>query len=137
MQGVVGTELSSALINCAVTPCPQALTAAHKYCLCLKDCREGPVIENPDIFIDVNISPYHSLERASVGQRVGAGGMTGPRQKASAGRFFPTAINCSRLKLPGKIALSLVEANDNDKGSICSPRKSPAKVIYRERLSAR
>ena len=116
MQGVVGTKLSCALNNCAVTPGRQAFTAAHKCCLCLKDCREGPVIENPGIFIDVNVSPYHPLERASVGQRVGAGEMTGPGQKARAGRFFPTAINCSRLKLPGKSALSPVEANDNDKG---------------------
>ena len=77
MQGVVGTELSSAFIGCTRTPSHQAFTAAHKYCLCLKDCRGGPVIENPDIFIDVNVSPYHPLERANVGQRVGAGEMTG------------------------------------------------------------
>jgi len=93
MQGVVGTELSSALINCAVTPGRQAFTAAHEYCHYLKDRREGPIIENPHVFIDEYVSPYHPLERASVGQRVGAGGMTGPGQKASAGRFFPTAIN--------------------------------------------
>jgi len=95
MQGIVGTKLSGALNNCAVTPGRQAFTAAHKCCLCLKDCREGPVIENPGIFIDVNVSPYHPLERASVGQRVGAGEMTGPGQKASAGG----SIFCDCYKL--------------------------------------
>ena len=86
MKGVVITKLSGALFNCAVTPGRQALTAAHEYCLCLKDRREEPIIENPDVFIDEYVSPYHRLQRASVGQRVGAGGMTGPGQKASAGR---------------------------------------------------
>jgi len=56
MQGVVGTKLSGALFNCAVTPGRQALTAPHEYCLWLKDRREEPVIEKPDAFTDEYVS---------------------------------------------------------------------------------
>ena len=56
-------EAAFALINSADTPGRQAFTAAHEYCHYLKDRHEGPVIENPDVFIDEYVSLYHPREK--------------------------------------------------------------------------
>jgi Zn-dependent peptidase ImmA (M78 family) len=56
-------EAAFALINSADTPGRQAFTAAHEYCHYLKDRHEGPVIENPDFFIDEYVSLYHPREK--------------------------------------------------------------------------
>jgi Zn-dependent peptidase ImmA (M78 family) len=56
-------EAAFALINSADTPGRQAFTAAHEYCHYLKDRREGPLIENPDVFIDEYVSLYHPREK--------------------------------------------------------------------------
>jgi Zn-dependent peptidase ImmA (M78 family) len=57
------TEAAFALINSADTPGRQAFTAAHEYCHYLKDRHEGPLIENPDVFIDEYVSLYHPREK--------------------------------------------------------------------------
>ena len=41
----------------------QAFSAAHEYCHYLKDRNEGPVIDNPDVFIDEYVSLYHPREQ--------------------------------------------------------------------------
>jgi Zn-dependent peptidase ImmA (M78 family)/transcriptional regulator with XRE-family HTH domain len=56
-------EAAFALINSADTPGRQAFTAAHEYCHYLRDRHEGPVIENPDVFIDEYVSLYHPREK--------------------------------------------------------------------------
>jgi Zn-dependent peptidase ImmA (M78 family)/transcriptional regulator with XRE-family HTH domain len=56
-------EAAFALVNSADTPGRQAFTAAHEYCHYLKDRQEGPVIENPDVFIDEYVSLYHPREK--------------------------------------------------------------------------
>ena len=56
-------EAAFALINSADTPGRQAFTAAHEYCHYLKDRHEGPLIENPDVFIDEYVSLYHPQEK--------------------------------------------------------------------------
>jgi Zn-dependent peptidase ImmA (M78 family) len=56
-------EAAFALINSADTPGRQAFTAAHEYCHYLKDRREGPLIDNPDVFIDDYVSLYHPREK--------------------------------------------------------------------------
>jgi Zn-dependent peptidase ImmA (M78 family)/transcriptional regulator with XRE-family HTH domain len=56
-------EAAFALINSADTPGRQAFTAAHEYCHYLKDRHEGPLIENPDVFIDEYVSLYHPREK--------------------------------------------------------------------------
>jgi Zn-dependent peptidase ImmA (M78 family)/transcriptional regulator with XRE-family HTH domain len=56
-------EAAFALVNSADTPGRQAFTAAHEYCHYLKDRHEGPVIENPDVFIDEYVSLYHPREK--------------------------------------------------------------------------
>jgi Zn-dependent peptidase ImmA (M78 family) len=56
-------EAAFALINSADTPGRQAFTAAHEYCHYLKERHEGPVIENPDFFIDEYVSLYHPREK--------------------------------------------------------------------------
>jgi Zn-dependent peptidase ImmA (M78 family) len=75
MQGVLGSKLKKArtdlglskaafaLINSADTPGRQAFTATHEYCHYLKDRHEGPLIENPDVFIDEYVSLYHPREK--------------------------------------------------------------------------
>jgi Zn-dependent peptidase ImmA (M78 family) len=52
-----------ALINSAQTIGQQALVAAHEYCHYLKDRNAGPIIDNPDIFIDEYVSLYHPREQ--------------------------------------------------------------------------
>ena len=52
-----------ALINSAQTIGQQTLIAAHEYCHYLKDRNAGPIIDNPDIFIDEYVSLYHPREK--------------------------------------------------------------------------
>jgi transcriptional regulator with XRE-family HTH domain/Zn-dependent peptidase ImmA (M78 family) len=52
-----------ALINSTQTVGQQALIAAHEYCHYLKDRNAGPIIDNPDIFIDDYVSLYHPREK--------------------------------------------------------------------------
>ena len=56
-------EAAFALINSADTPVRQAFTAAHEYCHYLKDRHEGPLIDNPDVFVDEYVSLYHPREK--------------------------------------------------------------------------
>lgn len=51
-----------ALINSTQSPEQQVFIAAHEYCHYLKDRNKGPVIDNPDIFIDEFVSLYHPRE---------------------------------------------------------------------------
>ncbi len=51
------------LINSAQTIGQQALVVAHEYCHYLKDRHAGPIIDNPDIFIDEYVSLYHPREK--------------------------------------------------------------------------
>jgi Zn-dependent peptidase ImmA (M78 family) len=55
-------EAAFALINSADPPGRQAFTAAHEYCHYLKDRREGPLIDNPDVFSDEFVSLSHPRE---------------------------------------------------------------------------
>jgi Zn-dependent peptidase ImmA (M78 family) len=41
----------------------QAFTAAHEYCHYVKAGQEGPLIDNPDVFIDDYVSLYHPREK--------------------------------------------------------------------------
>lgn len=52
-----------ALVNSSQTLGRQAFTAAHEYCHYLKDRNTGPIIDNPDIFIDEYLSLYHPREK--------------------------------------------------------------------------
>lgn len=56
-------QAAFALINNSHTLGQQALTAAHEYSHYLKDRFDGPVIDNPDIFVDEYLSLYHPRER--------------------------------------------------------------------------
>ncbi len=56
-------ETSFALINTLQTYGEQVFVAAHEYCHYLKDRNEGPVIDNPDIFVDEFLSLYHPREK--------------------------------------------------------------------------
>lgn len=51
------------LVNSNQTLGRQVSTAAHEYGHYLKDRYDGPVIDNPDIFIDEYLSLYHPRER--------------------------------------------------------------------------
>ncbi|MBM3293972.1 MAG: helix-turn-helix domain-containing protein [Candidatus Aminicenantes bacterium] len=51
-----------ALVNSAQSVGRQAFSAAHEYCHYLKDRSEGPVIDNPDVFVDEYASLYHPRE---------------------------------------------------------------------------
>jgi Zn-dependent peptidase ImmA (M78 family) len=55
-------EAAFVLINSADTPGRQAFTAAHEYCHYLKDRYEGPLLDNPDVFVDEYVSLYHPRE---------------------------------------------------------------------------
>lgn len=55
-------EASFALINSAQSLGQQVFTAVHEYCHYLKDRYDGPIIDNPDIFIDEYLSLYHPRE---------------------------------------------------------------------------
>jgi transcriptional regulator with XRE-family HTH domain len=52
-----------ALINSGHSLEEQALIAAHEYCHCLVDRNAGPIIDNPDVFIQDFVSLYHPRER--------------------------------------------------------------------------
>jgi Zn-dependent peptidase ImmA (M78 family) len=56
-------EAAFALINSADTRGRQAFTAAHEYCHYLKDRYEGPLLDNPDVFVDEYVSLYHPREK--------------------------------------------------------------------------
>ena len=56
-------EASFTLINCALPYYEQVFVAAHEYCHFLKDRHSGPIIDNPDIFIDEYVSLYHPREK--------------------------------------------------------------------------
>ncbi|UCC41334.1 MAG: helix-turn-helix domain-containing protein [Candidatus Aminicenantes bacterium] len=49
-------------VNCAQSFGKQVFTAAHEYCHYLKDRNTGPIIDNPDVFIDEYITLYHPRE---------------------------------------------------------------------------
>jgi len=55
-------EASFALINLALPHGEQVFVAAHEYCHFLKDRHSGPIIDNPDMFIDEYVSLYHPRE---------------------------------------------------------------------------
>lgn len=52
-----------ALVNSTQSLGQQIFTAAHEYCHYIKDRNTGPVIDNPDIFIDEYVSLYHPREK--------------------------------------------------------------------------
>jgi len=52
-----------ALVNSIQSLGQQIFTAAHEYCHFLKDRNIGPVIDNPDIFINEYVSLYHPREK--------------------------------------------------------------------------
>jgi len=56
-------ETSFTLINSIQSPGQQVFTAAHEYGHYLKDRSEGPIIDNPDIFVDEFLSLYHPREK--------------------------------------------------------------------------
>lgn len=56
-------ETAFALVNCTQPSGQQVFIAAHEYCHFLKDRHSGPVIDNPDIFIDEYVSLYHPREQ--------------------------------------------------------------------------
>lgn len=49
-------------VNCAQPFGKQVFTAAHEYCHYLKDRNTGPIIDNPDIFINEYVTLYHPRE---------------------------------------------------------------------------
>ena len=51
-----------ALVNSTQSSARQAFIAAHEYCHYLKDRKAGPVVDNPDVFIDEFVSLYHPHE---------------------------------------------------------------------------
>jgi Zn-dependent peptidase ImmA (M78 family) len=56
-------EAAFALVNAAQTVGRQAFSAAHEYCHYLRDRNEGPVIDNPDVFVDDYVALYHPREQ--------------------------------------------------------------------------
>ncbi len=52
-----------ALVNSNQSYERQVFTATHEYCHYLRDRFSGPIIDNPDIFIDAYISLYHPREK--------------------------------------------------------------------------
>jgi transcriptional regulator with XRE-family HTH domain len=56
-------QAAFALINSDQSFGQQILTAAHEYGHYLKDRFDGPIIDNPDIFIEDYITLYHGRER--------------------------------------------------------------------------
>ncbi len=56
-------QAAFALVNSAQAGGRQAFSAAHEYCHYLKDRLEGPVIDNPDVFIDDYVALYHPREQ--------------------------------------------------------------------------
>ena len=56
-------QAAFALVNSAQSAGRQAFSAAHEYCHYLKDRMEGPVIDNPDVFVDEYVALYHPREQ--------------------------------------------------------------------------
>lgn len=56
-------EAAFTLVNSGQSLGRQAFSAAHEYCHYLKDRNEGPVIDNPDVFIDEYVELYHPREQ--------------------------------------------------------------------------
>ncbi|MFQ6069090.1 MAG: helix-turn-helix domain-containing protein [Candidatus Aminicenantales bacterium] len=56
-------QTAFALVNSAQPLGQQALIAAHEYCHFLRDRHNGPIIDNPDIFIREYVSLYHPREQ--------------------------------------------------------------------------
>jgi Zn-dependent peptidase ImmA (M78 family)/transcriptional regulator with XRE-family HTH domain len=56
-------QAAFALVNSAQAAGRQVFSAAHEYCHYLKDRLEGPVIDNPDVFIDDYVALYHPREQ--------------------------------------------------------------------------
>jgi Zn-dependent peptidase ImmA (M78 family) len=56
-------EAAFALVNSAQSRGRQVFSAAHEYCHYMKDRLDGPVIDNPDFFIDEYVDLYHPRER--------------------------------------------------------------------------
>jgi Zn-dependent peptidase ImmA (M78 family)/DNA-binding XRE family transcriptional regulator len=56
-------QAAFAMINSAQSAGRQAFSAAHEYCHYLRDRADGPVIENPDVFIDELVSLYPPREQ--------------------------------------------------------------------------
>lgn len=56
-------EAAFTLVNSGQSIGRQAFSAAHEYCHYLKDRNEGPVIDNPDVFIDEYVELYHPREQ--------------------------------------------------------------------------
>lgn len=56
-------EAAFALVNAAQSVGRQVFSAAHEYCHYLKDRNDGPVIDNPDVFVDDYVSLYHPREQ--------------------------------------------------------------------------
>jgi len=55
-------EAAFALVNSAQSIGRQVFSAAHEYCHYLKDRNGGPVIDNPEVFVDEIVSLYHPRE---------------------------------------------------------------------------
>ncbi len=56
------SEAAFISVNCAQSFGRQVFTAVHEYCHFLKDRNKGPIIDNPDIFIDEYVTLYHPRE---------------------------------------------------------------------------
>jgi transcriptional regulator with XRE-family HTH domain len=56
-------QAAFALVNSNLPFTQQALTAVHEYGHYLKDRHDGPVMDNPDIFIEDYITLYHAREK--------------------------------------------------------------------------
>lgn len=52
-----------ALVNASLSLEKQTLAAAHLYAHFLKDRREGPIIDNPDVFVNEYLDLYHPREK--------------------------------------------------------------------------
>lgn len=56
-------QAAFALVNSAQAYGRQVFSAAHEYCHYLKDRVEGPVVDNPDVFVDDYVELYHPREQ--------------------------------------------------------------------------
>ena len=56
-------QAAFALINSAQSVGRQVFSAAHEYAHYLKDRLDGPVIDNPDVFVDDYVELYHPREQ--------------------------------------------------------------------------
>jgi len=56
-------EAAFALVNCSQSSGLQKMMAAHLYCHFLRDRRDGPVVDNPDVLVAEYVSLYHPKEQ--------------------------------------------------------------------------